>query len=87
MFEREDWEFYGLCNHIGTDVFFPDKGVIGHDQSESAKLICGRCPVRQQCRAFAIDNPELTQYGIWGGTTPAERRKIWGTLSGSDGMG
>jgi WhiB family redox-sensing transcriptional regulator len=36
--------------------------------------ICGRCPVRVDCLAFAVDHGEVS--GVWGGTTPADRRDI-----------
>jgi WhiB family redox-sensing transcriptional regulator len=36
--------------------------------------ICGRCPVRVECLAFALDQHEAG--GVWGGTTPADRRDM-----------
>jgi WhiB family redox-sensing transcriptional regulator len=35
-----------------------------------AKMICARCPVIEQCQAYARANPE---YGVWGGETEEER--------------
>lgn len=40
-----------------------------------AKEICFRCPVLEDCYEFAMDNRE--EFGIWGGTTGRERRRIW----------
>ena len=39
-----------------------------------AKAICNRCPVIDACRQQALDN-RIT-FGIWGGLTEDERRKI-----------
>lgn len=36
-----------------------------------AKTICGRCPVRAQCAAWAIERRE--PLGVWGGLAPLER--------------
>ncbi|MCF6387781.1 WhiB family transcriptional regulator [Mycobacterium sp. MBM] len=37
-----------------------------------AKSVCRRCPVMLACREYALENAE--PHGIWGATTPAERR-------------
>ncbi len=39
-----------------------------------AKAICRPCPVRAACLTWAVDAQE--RYGVWGGLTPAERRRI-----------
>jgi WhiB family transcriptional regulator, redox-sensing transcriptional regulator len=41
------------------------------EDAERAKQRCQPCPVRVQCRQWAIDNRE--QYGVWGATLPSER--------------
>lgn len=49
-------------------------------EMEEAKAIChgsadGRqCPLLAQCLEFALINNE--RFGVWGGTTPEERRQI-----------
>ena len=45
----------------------------------AAKLICADCPVVEQCRDFAIDQGHAQ--GIWGGMSPAERRRYRWTRS------
>jgi len=40
----------------------------------NAKLICDFCPVKVLCAEYAILAKE--PYGIWGATTPAERKLI-----------
>jgi WhiB family redox-sensing transcriptional regulator len=53
-------------------LFFPPK----FERSDArvarearAKRICASCPVIERCRTFGRDEA----YGVWGGTTPAER--------------
>lgn len=49
-------------------------------EMEEAKRICHGtddkrpCPLLSACREFAVINNE--KYGVWGGTTPEERREI-----------
>lgn len=38
-----------------------------------AKVYCNRCPVRAQCLASALKNKD---YGVWAGTTKAQRDKL-----------
>lgn len=60
----------GLCAQTDPELFYPDKG----GSTEPAKMICGSCPVRDDCLAWAVDNSE--RFGVWGGKTERERRKI-----------
>ena len=39
-----------------------------------AKAVCADCPVREACLAYAINTGE--DFGVWGGTTPDERRAL-----------
>ncbi len=65
-FKREN----GACNDIDQDIFFPQRGA----STKEAKAICAGCIVQLECREFAIVNGEI--YGIWGGTSERERRRI-----------
>jgi len=40
------------------------------DREARARVVCGQCPVQQQCRQYARENEE---HGIWGGETDYER--------------
>jgi WhiB family redox-sensing transcriptional regulator len=45
----------------------------GAAQSE-AKAVCVHCPVRVECRAYALD--QRVQHGVWGAMTERERRAL-----------
>lgn len=70
------------CLEPGTDpdLFFPpgEAGLATQRQVAQAKALCARCPVMEQCRDWAVTSGESE--GIWGGTTPAERRVLRGRL-------
>lgn len=44
-----------------------------YDNEHAAEVValCADCPISWECLTYAIKNNE--QYGIWGGTTPAQR--------------
>jgi len=58
------WRDEALCaNAPDADLWFPDRG--DRATAAAARRICGMCPVRAQCLAFAIvARPED---GIWAG--------------------
>jgi len=65
------------------DVWFPtaDKDTFS---IQIAKRICRRCPVRDQCRDYALRHEAGYQrYGVYGGMSPAERRKYADRLESS----
>lgn len=41
---------------------------------DEAREICLSCPIRLSCLAHALANKE--RFGMWGGLTPIERRRI-----------
>jgi WhiB family redox-sensing transcriptional regulator len=63
------WKDQAACNGK-QELFFSD-----HKQTvvQQAKAVCGECPVRAQCLAYALENTEI---GIWGGYTANERRMM-----------
>jgi WhiB family transcriptional regulator, redox-sensing transcriptional regulator len=74
-------DFDDLFGHIGwmrgaacveaVDVeFFPARGA----STRPAKAVCARCPVRERCLRFALD--ERIAEGVWGGLSPQERRQL-----------
>jgi len=70
-----DWREQAACRHENPELFFPI-GTSGPalDQIDEAKAVCARCPVREICLQVALDHGE--DEGIWGGTTPQERREL-----------
>lgn len=76
--EAEHWTDRAACRASGTDpeIFFPvsETGMAAHRQVSQAKALCGRCPVAEQCLEWAVRTGEPE--GIWGGTTPGERRRL-----------
>jgi hypothetical protein len=79
------------CRGTSSQIFFPDiiddngeewiddgtiwgaYGDTSHFYDE-ARAICAKCPIKAQCLAVALENKE--RYGMWGGTTPIERRRV-----------
>lgn len=68
------WMGKALCAEVDNDLFFPEKG----GTTAPAKAICARCPVSAECLDYALTHEE--RFGIWGGTSERERRKIAAAL-------
>ncbi len=75
---KHPWVERAACRQAGTDpeLFFPvsESGPAAARQIAAAKAICARCPVAEQCLDWALLAGESA--GIWGGTTPDERRLL-----------
>ncbi len=56
---RADWHTRAACRGMGSDLLFPTSG----DALTHAARICARCPVVEECRTTALDDPSL--YGTW----------------------
>ncbi len=69
------WPERAACREPAVDPewFFPvaETGPSAREVA-AAKAVCARCPVAAQCLDWAIRAGEPA--GIWGGTTPEERR-------------
>ncbi|HVB26442.1 MAG TPA: WhiB family transcriptional regulator [Mycobacteriales bacterium] len=64
------WRTDGLCLRQDPELFFPNSA----EDPAPALAVCARCPVRAPCLAAALDSGEPD--GVWGGTTPEERRPM-----------
>lgn len=60
-----------LPAEVRAALFFPVKGENG-ENLDAARAVCARCPVRDDCLAFAVDNNEM--FGLWGGLSTKQRR-------------
>ncbi len=70
--EFEEWREGAACLDDVEGIFFPDDGNVG--SIRRAKGVCAGCPVVDECLMYAIETGQSD--GIWGGTTPRERRKL-----------
>ncbi|MBF1033476.1 MAG: WhiB family transcriptional regulator [Candidatus Nanosynbacter sp.] len=52
------------------------RGIRKTEAVEAAIAMCRSCPVLKQCLEYALRHPESAEYGVWGGTTVAQRRRI-----------
>jgi WhiB family redox-sensing transcriptional regulator len=69
------WTLSAACLHADPELFFPDLfGALGTDRIRRAKEFCAGCPVRGKCLDWALSAGEV--HGVWGGTTPDERRLL-----------
>lgn len=74
------WQERGACHGQDPELFFPIS-YLQDDQVDHGRRICRPCPVREECLDYALSNPAKTQDGLWGATTPGERRRLrTGTL-------
>ncbi|QWT25047.1 WhiB family transcriptional regulator [Subtercola sp. PAMC28395] len=64
------WQTDSLCAQTDPEAFFPEKG----GSTRDAKRICQTCEVKAQCLEYALQNDE--RFGIWGGLSERERRKL-----------
>lgn len=71
-----DYNLYekALCRGMDINLFFPERGV-SYSCIREIKKLCKVCPVRVECFEVAMAQ-ENDNFGIFGGTTPKERRKI-----------
>jgi WhiB family redox-sensing transcriptional regulator len=64
------WQASAVCSQTDPEAFFPEKG----GSTREAKSVCKLCEVRQECLEYALTHDE--RYGIWGGLSERERRKL-----------
>ncbi|MFI1194042.1 WhiB family transcriptional regulator [Micromonospora sp. NPDC020750] len=69
---EDDWRGRGACRDRDPERWFP-VGTTGPAlvQAEQAKAICRRCPVKDECLSWALDNQK---FGVAGGMDEDERR-------------
>jgi WhiB family transcriptional regulator, redox-sensing transcriptional regulator len=70
------WSWLGraACSGLPVEQFVGPDGELPTQRRErerAAVRVCETCPVAAQCLAHALAQPEL--FGVWGGTTEADR--------------
>lgn len=65
-----EWVEEALCAQADPEAFFPEKG----GAVRPAQAICARCPVREECLEYALENGE--RFGMWGGVSERARRQL-----------
>ena len=63
------WQTTALCRNTAHDWW-------ADDMTKQMGDLCGRCPVRLDCLMEALPRDNFEDVGVWGGTTPAQRRAI-----------
>jgi len=69
------WIKKANCKGANPDWFHPPEGEPG--LKKHALKLCWECTVRDECFLYAMSFGQIDdQYGIYGGTTPQQRRQI-----------
>lgn len=69
--DAPDWEG-ASCAEVAPDMFFDSH----YRAIYLAKKICETCPLIQKCAEYALQHPEMAEYGVWGGMSENERRAL-----------
>jgi WhiB family redox-sensing transcriptional regulator len=64
------WQRQANCMGVDPDLFFPERGA----STREAKEVCRGCVVQEDCLEYALVHSE--KFGIWGGLSERERRRI-----------
>ena len=73
-YSEPGWRARGRCLEHDPELFFPGT----HEATDPALSVCTGCRVKGACLAAALDAADYD--GVWGGTTPDERRamrQVW----------
>ncbi|MGN9842938.1 WhiB family transcriptional regulator [Nonomuraea sp. H19] len=69
------WTVRAACKDADPGLFFPPTWNSTPSQADDqARRICQACPVQAACLDWALRTGEPD--GMWGGTTPEERRQL-----------
>jgi WhiB family transcriptional regulator, redox-sensing transcriptional regulator len=66
----DHWQERAACYGLDAEIFFPTT----EEEAGLALSYCSICTVKDLCLAWALQNGE--RYGVWGGTTEQERRRL-----------
>ncbi len=82
--ERQEdgaWRTRGVCQSVDPEMFFPAPS----EPADTAVALCRSCEVQGACLAWALDVGDC--HGVWGATTPRERRAMLVAWRGVVGTG
>lgn len=72
------WRADAACQGATANHFYPPSVTETRDgrrrREDAARALCGQCPVQASCLEYALYVQE--PYGIWGGLTEVERRRL-----------
>lgn len=71
--DADEWRTRAACLDLPPELFFP--GDHAHATLAHAQEVCDSCPVQAACLEFAMTPPYET-FGVWGGTTERQRRRL-----------
>lgn len=77
VFGLPEWFSQAPCKSA-SDEFFSSKP----SEQRKAVKVCNSCQFLDTCKEWALTNPH--DYGVWGGMTPADLRKIRDLTSTED---
>ncbi|AGM28155.1 hypothetical protein MABM_17400 [Mycobacteroides abscessus] len=66
-----EWQDHAACRGMDTNLWYPERGA--SRECQLAKAICHDCPVKIQCREYAVSHQE--QWGLWGELSLKDRRR------------
>jgi len=66
------WQDKALCAEVDPEIFYPEKG----GSTLAPKAVCRRCEVRAECLEYALEHEDAGRFGIWGGMSERERRRL-----------
>ncbi|MEV2239477.1 WhiB family transcriptional regulator [Micromonospora sp. NPDC049891] len=71
----DQWRNQAVCRDYDPETWFP-VGTSGPAlaQTEAAKAVCRRCPVRTECLNWALESGQ--RHGVAGGMTEQEREAL-----------
>ena len=77
-----DWRDNAKCVGVPIHIFFPMSRRHTENTWREARLLCERCPVKDDCLALAMSVPSTDdRWGMFGGKTPTERRALRAVMS------
>jgi WhiB family transcriptional regulator, redox-sensing transcriptional regulator len=72
------WRTRGACQTVDPETFFPAPS----EPADAAVALCRTCDVQGSCLAWALEVGDC--HGVWGATTPRERRAMLVAWRGGD---